>query len=139
MKREQIITIFAVAIGGAMGTLIRYLIYLQTLATSFPFGTLVVNVVGSLLLGFVTGWILHKRLNDSLRIGFGVGFCGGFTTMSTLAADVLNLYMNNTPLFVAFYMSLTIFGGLLSAFTGYFLGDKISFYFRFSPKDGEVD
>ncbi|UTW69797.1 CrcB family protein [Anaerobacillus sp. HL2] len=59
MKREQIIPFFAVAIGGAIGTLIRYLIYLQSLALSFPFGTIIVNVVGSLLLGFLTGWVFY--------------------------------------------------------------------------------
>ncbi len=81
-----------VALGGAAGSVCRYLVsagMLRWLGAGFPFGTLAVNVVGSFLMGVLAGALadhfpLHK---EQWRIMLGTGFLGGFTTFSAFALD----------------------------------------------------
>ncbi|KPB03143.1 fluoride efflux transporter FluC [Bacillus sp. CHD6a] len=114
--------ILAVFIGGAIGTLLRYGVTLSTADIAFPLGTLLVNFVGSFLLGTFTGWIIQRKVNEYMKIGFGTGLCGGFTTMSTLAADVFLLEAQSTLLATTIYLFSSIVGGLLFAFLGLILG-----------------
>lgn len=58
--------------------------------SQFPWGVLVVNVLGSLLLGFLTGRVIDGA-DEAWRLVLGVGFCGGFTTFSTAVADTVRL------------------------------------------------
>jgi len=84
--------ILAVAIGGALGSVVRYLVGIQSgrlFGTDFPWGTLIINVSGSFLIGvfaalFATKWSLPQPA----RIFLVVGICGGYTTFSTFALDV---------------------------------------------------
>jgi len=84
--------ILAVAIGGALGSVIRYLVGIESgrlFGTDFPWGTLIINVSGSFLIGafaalFATKWSLPQ----SARALLIVGVCGGYTTFSTFALDV---------------------------------------------------
>jgi fluoride exporter len=84
--------ILAVALGGALGSVIRYLVGVESgrlFGTNFPWGTLIINVSGSFLIGafaalFATKWSLPQ----SARVFLIVGICGGYTTFSTFALDV---------------------------------------------------
>lgn len=86
--------LIAIAVGGALGALLRYglsgLIG-KVFATSFPMGTLVVNILGSFLIGVV--WVLFERLSDApeFRAFAVVGLLGAFTTFSTYSLEVLML------------------------------------------------
>lgn len=101
-----------VAVGGAAGALGRHA--LTELAGSAS-GTLVVNLLGCLLLGVLVG----ARPDDAvLRLGLGTGVLGGFTTMSTFAADTLGL----PPDRAAGYLLASVGGGLLMAHAGLVLG-----------------
>lgn len=84
-----------VAIGGAVGSVLRYMIQthsLQWLGNSFPYGTLIVNVIGSLLIGFLSYALLERfTVSEEVRIAILVGFLGGFTTFSTFSIETLNL------------------------------------------------
>ena len=84
-----------VAIGGAVGSVLRYMIQthsMQWLGNSFPYGTLIVNVVGSLLIGFLSYALLERfTVTEEVRIAILVGFLGGFTTFSTFSIETLNL------------------------------------------------
>ena len=57
----------------------------------FPWGTLVINVTGSLLLGLITGLALHHGLSKSAKIVLGTGFCGAYTTFSTFTHETVRL------------------------------------------------
>ena len=87
--------IAAVAIGGALGSVARYLLgaFIQDrAATAFPFGTFVINVVGSLLLGFfVQIGLESSAFSTEVRFFLTTGFCGGFTTFSTFSYETYRL------------------------------------------------
>ena len=83
--------VLAVASGGALGAVVRYLVAIgsgRLFGTDFPWGTLIINVTGSFLIGlfaalFATRW----NLPQTARIFLTVGICGGYTTFSTFSLD----------------------------------------------------
>lgn len=85
----------AVAIFGGIGALLRFIISRGinvSFATTFPFGTLFVNIVGSFLIGFLTWLLLHKfQANEILRNAVIIGFLGGFTTFSSFSMEVVTM------------------------------------------------
>ncbi|WP_404448859.1 CrcB family protein [Sutcliffiella horikoshii] len=118
--------VFAVFIGGAIGTLLRYAITLSTVDITFHIGTLLVNLVGSFVLGTFTGWLFKRNVKEYMKVGFGTGLCGGFTTMSTLAADFFLLEAQSTIFLTGIYLISSVVGGLLFAFLGLMLGHSFS-------------
>ncbi|WP_223492545.1 FluC/FEX family fluoride channel [Sutcliffiella horikoshii] len=118
--------ILAVILGGAIGTILRYAVTLATDDFAFPVGTLLVNLVGSFVLGAFTGWIMRRKVKEYMKVGFGTGLCGGFTTMSTLAADVFMLEAQSTIFITTIYLFSSIVGGLLLAFLGLIFGHSLS-------------
>lgn len=139
MNLKVVRIFFAVGIGGAFGTVLRYALNIQTVSFLFPLGTLIENLIGSLLLGFLTGWLVHVKLNDIWKAGLGGGFCGGFTTMSTLAADFFGFFGTSQLNIAIFYLSTSIFGGVFLAFIGYILGEKQSYRYQLSKKAGGIN
>jgi fluoride exporter len=87
--------IIAVAAGGALGALARYLVGTWAAArwgSAFPWGTLLINVSGSLLLGAFSAWFARRAgLPAELRLFVAVGFCGAYTTFSTFSLDTITL------------------------------------------------
>ena len=86
----------------------------------FPLGTFVVNILGSLVLGLVTGLLATRALPhaDSLRLALGVGFCGGFTTFSTFEYENHALLEDGLWLTAAANVALSLFAGLLAVRLG---------------------
>ncbi len=92
-----------------MGSVARFLVAevsASRLGTTFPYGTLIVNVIGSFVLGLITGLVVSRAgLPMTVSTLVGVGFCGAFTTFTTFAVDtltqrsvgmaLLNLMLNN--------------------------------------------
>lgn len=83
--------ILAVAFGGAIGSVARYLVGVgsgKLFGLAFPWGTLIINIVGSFLIGaFVESVALKWDLPQVVRVFLTVGICGGFTTFSTFSLD----------------------------------------------------
>ena len=117
--------VLLIGLGGFIGSIARYLVSLLNLSVSFhsiPVGTLLVNVSGSLLIGFLTG-IAEKStiLTAEWRMFLMVGLCGGFTTFSTFANENLMLIHNGQVFALLLYTALSIFLGFLAVFLGYVL------------------
>ncbi|HEY8728155.1 MAG TPA: fluoride efflux transporter CrcB [Acidothermaceae bacterium] len=88
------ITALLVAVAAAVGAVCRYALDLAIQRRHrgvFPLGTTTINVVGSLILGIITGLAAHHGLNARAAVVAGVGFCGGFTTFSTWTWETLAL------------------------------------------------
>lgn len=87
--------LIAIAVGGAVGSVLRFLMsgWVHSWAgRGFPYGTLTVNVIGSLLVGFLFVVLLERLTDDSLwRAGLLIGLLGGFTTFSTFSLETVNL------------------------------------------------
>jgi len=84
----------ALSLAGGVGAVLRLIVdgAIKTRARgAFPLGTLIINVSGSLVLGFVTQLALSGSLDDAWRLVIGTGLCGGFTTFSTASFETVRL------------------------------------------------
>ena len=85
----------AIALGGGIGAVLRYWITLLVqswVGPGFPYGTLAVNVIGSLLIGFIVVFLHHRyHGNEIVRLFLVIGVLGGFTTFSTFSLDTVYL------------------------------------------------
>lgn len=115
--------------GGFAGSIARYLVSQLNLSINFhsiPVGTLLVNITGSLLIGFLTG-IADKSmiLTPEWRLFLMVGLCGGFTTFSAFANENLMLMHNGQFVAVLLYTGLSIFLGFLAVYLGYVMTNLV--------------
>jgi len=112
-----LINIVIVGIGGFSGSILRYLITLYASKSGlsiFPWGTTIVNVVGSIIIGLIFG--LFDRgwnISPEARLLLTTGFCGGFTTFSTFSFEFIKLLEDGELLIAFTYMFANI---LLSTF-----------------------
>ena len=105
-----------VALGGGAGALLRYQLgrllthWMGVQAvTTFPWATLAVNAIGSLLMGVLAGFLArHGQGGDHLRLLLGVGLLGGFTTFSAFSLELAMLIQRGQLLFAALYIMLSI-------------------------------
>jgi len=82
-----------VAFGGALGAVARYAISLIPVKTYFPILTLITNILGAILIGFVVGITSNReRVSDNTILFWKTGVCGGFTTFSTFSLEAFNLF-----------------------------------------------
>ena len=114
-------TVLLVALGAAIGAPARYLTdrWVQTRHDSvFPWGTLTVNVVGSLLLGFVVGGAAAGGVAPAVTAAVGVGFCGALTTYSTFGYETLRLAADGSVRYAVANALGSLAAGLLAAWLG---------------------
>lgn len=117
--------ILLVGIGGAIGSVLRYatqgFVYTK-LNPDFPWGTIVVNTLGSFLIGAVIAFFEIKALESTnLRLFLTVGLLGGYTTYSSFSAEVMNQIKDADWMYAGF----NIFGTLFLVLLGYWLGDTL--------------
>ena len=114
---------------GAAGTLARYGlqgIVQYRAGSTFPTGTLAVNLLGCFLLGGITQFGLHRlTLPPDWRIGISIGFLGAFTTFSTFSLETLRLLENGEWLRAFLYMGMSLIGGLLAIVVGMRIADSL--------------
>lgn len=114
-----------IALGGSLGAVARYSLslWIQALfGDGFPLGTLVINVTGAFVLGFLYALSLHSSLDPMWRSGLTVGFLGAFTTFSTLTLETFLLIKDGLFLTATLNVLLTVMLGLLGTFLGSVLG-----------------
>ena len=111
-----------VGAGGMIGSMARFLVGYFFKANSFPLGTLLVNLSGSLLIGFLMAKYGKQVLQEDGRLLLVVGMCGGFTTLSAVSWENLQFLQSGKYALFAGYTLLTVIGGLLLAAAGYHLG-----------------
>jgi fluoride exporter len=114
---------------GALGTLARYglqgLVQHRT-GSSFPAGTLVVNIIGCFFLGGIAEYALtHLSVPPEWRIGITVGFLGAFTTFSTFTFEAVRLMQDGEWARAGTYILASVLGGLLAIVAGIRLADRI--------------
>ncbi|MFH1368847.1 MAG: fluoride efflux transporter CrcB [Elusimicrobiota bacterium] len=104
-------------IGGSVGTVSRYLLggfVYSVFGTSFPYGTLVVNLLGCFTIGFLSTMAEEKFLMGSnVRTMLMIGFCGAFTTFSTLILETNNLVRDGEMLRAFMNLAISVVAGLI--------------------------
>ena len=121
-------SLLLVIAGAAVGAPLRYLSDRAIQArhdSVFPWGTLTVNVVGSLILGILTGAVTAGGASPQVQLAVGTGFCGALTTYSTFSYETLRLLEDDARLFAAANVVASIVAGLVSAFLGVAIGQAI--------------
>jgi len=114
-----------VFVGGGFGSVARYFLgrWLNNMETAIPYGTMLSNVLGSFLVGFILGYLAKStNISDTQSLLLATGFCGGFTTFSTFA------YENHVFLKNGDYLSFLPYtlGSLILGFVAVFLGLYLS-------------
>ena len=115
-----------VALGGGTGALLRYqtgrlLTHLlgQNTVTAFPWATLTCNVLGSLAMGLLFGWMArHGTGGDQFRLLIGVGLLGGFTTFSAFSLELMLLIERGQPALATTYAAVSLLAGLVALYIG---------------------
>ena len=111
-----------VALGSAVGGASRYALSMfiqQRASSTFPIGTLIVNVTGSLVLGFVLRYALGSpSVSAEVRALLTTGFCGGYTTFSTLSYDAMTLIEDGDYRRAAIYIGASVLVSLVATFLG---------------------
>lgn len=115
-----------VALGGAIGAVLRHQTgRLMTLVLgpgpvmAFPWATLTVNVVGSLLMGLLAGWLArHGQGGEQLRLFVGVGLLGGFTTFSAFSLELMLLMERGQAFQAMTYGIVSVVAGLTALYLG---------------------
>jgi fluoride exporter len=96
LEKQSVRNLIAVSLGAIAGSLCRYYLHIwitQRWGTSFPYGTLIINLTGSLAMGILTGLVLERTLfiSPEVRLLIATGFLGSYTTFSTYELDTVTL------------------------------------------------
>ncbi|MGH3328359.1 MAG: fluoride efflux transporter CrcB [Streptomycetales bacterium] len=117
-----------VALGAAIGAPVRFLVdrAVQTWHDSgFPWGTMTVNVFGSMLFGLLTGGLLTGVFSESVGALIGTGFCGTLTTYSTFGYETIRLFEDGSRFYAISNVAVTLFAGLGAAFLGWAIAQAL--------------
>jgi CrcB protein len=114
-----------VALGGGIGALLRYqlgramTVWLgPAMVSIFPWATLAVNAIGSVLMGVLAGWLVRQGQGEQLRLLLGVGLLGGFTTFSAFSLEMVMLIQRGQFTFALLYLILSVGLGITGLLFG---------------------
>ena len=118
-------TLFYIAIGGALGSILRYLTAVlvnKYWTNHFPMATFITNVLGCFLIGLIIGILEKNNLATSnLKWFLVTGFCGGYTTFSAFGMENVTLFQNNNTFLAFTYIGFSIIIGLFAVWLGLFV------------------
>jgi CrcB protein len=116
-------------LGGALGTIGRFGlggVVAQSMNSVFPYGTIVVNLLGCFAIGIIDTWIQQKMSVDPrVQLFLMAGFCGAFTTFSTFILETGNLLRNGQPFYALANIAISVFGGFLCFWLGLLLAKSL--------------
>ena len=122
---QQVVLVF---LGGGLGSVLRYLIGLKLNQNTLPYGTLTVNILGSLLIGLVMGYVLkssNSNLSNNQIVFLVIGFFGGFTTFSSFMYENLQFLVNEHYIRFIFYTLLSLLLGVLAVSLGFLAAKQL--------------
>lgn len=118
------LNILYVGLGGFIGSILRYLVFLSSnhlLGSNLPYSTIIVNIIGSFFIGFLYQFFNNYIfISESTKLLLTVGFLGGFTTFSTFSIDAFILYQNYGKFFAVSYIILSVVLSLSALLLGMF-------------------
>jgi CrcB protein len=124
-----VVAVLLVALGGALGSVTRYLVggwIANRLGFAFPYVTLVINLTASFTIGFFLAFAQERAgLSPYWRLFVGIGFVGGYSTFSTYEYESIRLFQDGEVLLGAIYLVGSVAGGAIAAITGITIGSLI--------------
>ena len=119
---DAFVKISSIAVGGALGAVVRHLINISPLATvfqNFPLPTFAINISGSFLIGFLLILLTDRfDVGEAMRMAVLVGFLGAFTTFSTFEMEIYGLASERDHTTALLYLVLSVVGGFIALFAG---------------------
>lgn len=115
-----------IGIGGALGAMLRHGVNVSAtrlLGVGFPYGTIIVNIAGSFLMGLLIAWLARRMGGSSneLRLFLATGFLGGFTTFSAFSLDAVVLYERGDIAQAGLYIAISVIVSVGALFAGLLL------------------
>jgi CrcB protein len=133
------LTWLVVALGSAVGGVARYgvgLLVARAVGAAFPWGTLLINVLGSFVIGFYGALTVADGpmpASPEWRAFVMVGFCGGFTTFSSFSLQTVDLLQAGETVAAALYIAGSVMLCVAGAFFGYWLASRLGMPYRAVP------
>lgn len=122
-----VVASLSVAAGGGVGAWLRFAAGRMIGATPFPVATLTINVLGSIAMGLLAGWLArHGDGGEQWRLLLGVGVLGGFTTFSAFSLEIALMIERGAMTQAAIYIALSLLGGVGGLFAGLALARGIA-------------
>lgn len=121
-------TITLVGIGGAIGSILRYLASTgiqNKFLSAFPYGTMLVNISGCFIIGIIYALAARNNLSPEWRFFLATGLCGGYTTFSTFSYESLSLLRDGELFYATAYIAASVVLGILATFLPILIIEKI--------------